>query len=384
MKNILPYSTQSIDKSDSNEVNKILFSKNLTKGKKTIQFETKIKSYVKCKYSLAVINASSALILACRALDVKKGDIVWTSNITYIASINAAIHCGAKIDLIDINLNDYNICIDDLHKKLIRAKKDKKLPKVIVIVHLAGYSSNLKKIKKVSQIYKFKIIEDASHAFGSMYQNRHIGDCHFSDICIFSFHPVKVITTAEGGAITTNNEKIYKKVIQLRENGIERVDIQKKVDPNFYDVVDLGYNFRINEINSSLGISQIKKTKDFIRKKITISKYYYSKLNDERIFLPKYCNNRKSSWHLFIIRFDLSKINKTKSQIINYLKKKKIFVNTHYIPLNYLTYIKKFIGKRVFKNSEEYYNQAISIPIYPHLTRKEQDYIIENIFKSIN
>jgi len=383
MRSIIPYSTQYINNKDIRSVKNVLLSKNLTSGKKTLQFEYKIKSFIKCKYSLAVINASSALILACRALNVEKNDIVWTSNITYVASINAAIHCGAKIDLIDINLNDYNICLDALHKKLIYAKKNKKLPKVIVVVHLGGYSSNLKKIKKLSKIYKFKIIEDASHAFGSKYENRYIGDCYFSDICVFSFHPVKVITTAEGGAITTNNKKIFQKIKQLRENGIERKKIKKKIDPNFYDIVDLGYNFRINEINSSLGISQIEKTRYFIKKKRIISEYYFNKLKDRRIFLPKYNDDRMSSWHLFIIRFDLTKIKKTKAQIVNFLKKKKIFVNTHYIPLNYLTFIKKFIGKSVFKNSNKYYNQAISIPIYPHLTRKEQDYIIKNIFKSI-
>ena len=279
MKRFLPYSTQLIENDDLNEVKKILKSKILTKGKKTLEFEKKIKSFVKCKYSLATINASSSLILACRALDINKDDIVWTSANTYIATINAALHCGAKIDLLDINLDDYNICIDLLEKKLIKAKKTKQLPKVIIAVHLAGYPMDLEKLKKLSKIYKFKIIEDASHAFGSKYKNSRIGDCYYSDICIFSFHPVKVITTAEGGAITTNNKKMFKKIIQLRENGIERVNLIKKFDLNAYDVVDLGYNFRINEINSSLGISQINKTRDFIKKKKFNSKILFQKVN---------------------------------------------------------------------------------------------------------
>ena len=262
-------------------------------------------------------------------------------------------------------------------------QKKKKLPKAIIVVHLAGYACDLKKLKRLSKIYNFKIIEDASHAFGAKYKNHYIGDCFYSDICIFSFHPVKVITTAEGGAITTNDKKIYKKILQLRENGIERLDIKKLIDPNFYDVVDLGYNFRINEINSSLGISQIKKTKDFIKKKKSISEYYFQKLKDPRIFLPKYKKDRLNSWHLFIIRFDFNKIDKTKFEIINFLKRKGIMVNTHYIPLNYFSYIKNLIRKKTFKNADTYYHQAISIPIYPHLTKKEQDYIIENILKSI-
>ena len=324
--NTLPYSTQLIDKADLNEVNKILTSRFLTKGRKTLEFENIIKSFVRSKYSLAVINASSALILACRALGVKKNDIVWTSANTYVASINAGLHCGAKIDLLDINLDDYNICTDLLEKKLIKAKKNKKLPKVIIVVHLAGYPLDLKKMKRLSKIYKFKIIEDASHAFGSKYENTRIGDCHFSDVCVFSFHPVKVITTAEGGAITTNNIKIYKKILQLRENGIERDGVKKKLDSNFYDVVDLGYNFRINEINSALGISQIKKTKSYIDKKRKISEYYFKKLKNENIILPNYDLNRVHSWHLFIIRMNFSRIKKKKIQLINFLKKKKFLL----------------------------------------------------------
>lgn len=381
--NTLPYSTQLIDKADLNEVNKILTSRFLTKGRKTLEFENIIKSFVRSKYSLAVINASSALILACRALGVKKNDIVWTSANTYVASINAGLHCGAKIDLLDINLDDYNICTDLLEKKLIKAKKNKKLPKVIIVVHLAGYPLDLKKMKRLSKIYKFKIIEDASHAFGSKYENTRIGDCHFSDVCVFSFHPVKVITTAEGGAITTNNIKIYKKILQLRENGIERDGVKKKLDSNFYDVVDLGYNFRINEINSALGISQIKKTKSYIDKKRKISEYYFKKLKNENIILPNYDLNRVHSWHLFIIRMNFSRIKKKKIQLTNFLKKKKIFVNTHYIPLNKFTYIKKLIKNKNYKYSEKYYSEAISIPIYPHLSRKEQDYVIENILSFI-
>ena len=364
-------------------VNKVLLSRELTKGKITREFEKRINSFVKCKYSLAVINASSALILACRALEIKKNDIVWTSAITYVASINAALHCGAKIDLLDINLDDYNICIKKLHQKLIYAEKIKKLPKAIVVVHLAGAPCDLKEIKRLSKIYKFKIIEDASHAFGAKFQNKYIGDCYFSYVCVFSFHPVKIITTAEGGAITTNSKKIYNKMIQLRENGIKRFNVEKKQDPNFYDVVDLGYNFRINEINSALGISQIKKTKNFINIKEKISKKYFSKIIDKRIFLPKYRINNQCSWHLFIIRFDFKKIKKTKSQVINFLRKKGILVNTHYIPLNKFKYIKNLISKKNYENSEQYYKQAISIPIYPSLTQKDQNYVISCIIKSI-
>lgn len=386
MKKIIPYSTQYLNNDDIKSVKKVLLSKNLTKGKKTIEFENKIKNTVGSKYSCAIINASSALILSCRAIGLKKNDILWTTSITYIATVNAGLHCGAKIDLVDINLNDYNICVDKLEKKLIYSKKNNCLPKVLIVVHLAGYPADLKKINRLSKKYNFKIIEDASHAFGAVYNNSKIGDCKYSDITVFSFHPVKIITSAEGGAITTNNKTLYNKIIQLRENGIQRNNPKKIYDdPNFYDVVDLGYNFRINEINSSLGISQIKKMKKFKYKKNKIVEYYFSSLNHPKIYLPKYLKNRVSSWHLFIIRFKESLIKKTsKSKIIKFLRKKGIYVNTHYIPLQYFKLIKKHLKFSQLPNAENYYKSSISIPLYPHLSKKEQKLVVQSIKKIID
>ena len=369
---LIPYSTQNITREDMLSVVKVLKSKYLTKGSKTLNFEKKIKKIVGSKYAAAVINASSALILACKAIGLKKNDRVWTSSITYIASINAGIHCGAKIDLVDINLNDYNICVKSLEKKLEYSKKKNCLPKILVVVHLAGYPADLEYLKFLSKKYNFKIIEDASHAFGAKYKGSRIGDCKYSDITVFSFHPVKVITSAEGGAITTNNKIIYDKILQLRENGILKK--KKQRDPNYYDVVDLGYNFRINEINSTLGISQIKKTKNFINKKKKIANFYNKNLDLRNIILPKYKRDRSSALHLFIIR-----LKKKKNIVIKMLKKKGIIVNTHYIPLQYFTFIKKFKKFSNLKNSEEYYKTSISIPIYPHLTFKEQSYVVKII-----
>jgi dTDP-4-amino-4,6-dideoxygalactose transaminase len=369
---LIPYSTQNITRDDILSVVKVLKSKYLTKGSRTLNFEKKIKKIVGSKYAAGVINASSALILACKAIGLKKNDRVWTSSITYIASINAGIHCGAKIDLVDINLNDYNICVKSLEKKLEHSKKKNCLPKILVVVHLAGYPADLEYLKFLSKKYNFKIIEDASHAFGAKYKGSRIGDCKYSDITVFSFHPVKVITSAEGGAITTNNKIIYDKILQLRENGILRK--KKQRDPNYYDIVDLGYNFRINEINSTLGISQIKKTKNFINKKKKIANFYYQNLDLRNIILPKYKRDRSSALHLFIIR-----LKKKKNIVIKMLKKKGIIVNTHYIPLQYFTFIKKFKKFSNLKNSEEYYKTSISIPIYPHLTFKERSYVVKII-----
>lgn len=372
---VFPYSRQLIDKKDINSVVDVMKSDFLTKGSKTIEFENKSKKILSSKYAAGVINASSALILSCKALNLKKNDIVWTSANTYIASINCAIHCGAKIDLVEINEEDYNIDVKKLEKKLKESKKRKILPKILIVVHLAGYPCDLKEIKNLSKRYNFKIIEDASHAFGAKYLNSKIGDCKYSDISVFSFHPVKVVTSAEGGLITTNEKKIFERIISLRENGkkIDKKNRYYKKDKNFYDIVDLGYNFRINEINASLGISQIKKTKEYIKRKAAIAKNYFKKLDRKIYILPKYSSDRRSSWHLFIVRFR-KKISKKK--ILNYLRKKKIYANTHYIPLNYFSFIRpKLKGKR-FKIAEKYYNSSISIPIYPQLNRKDQNYII--------
>ena len=380
-KKIIPYSTQNIDNLDIKNINNILRSQHLTKGKITRKFEEKIKKYCKSKYAISTINASTALLICCGALGLKKNDIVWTTNITYIASINCALHYGAKIDLCDIDLKNYNVSISLLEKKLKIAKKKKKLPKIFIAVHLSGNPIDLRKIYTLAKKYKFKVIEDASHAFGAKYYNNMIGNCKYSEMTVFSFHPVKVVTSGEGGAITTNNNKIYQRILKLRENGIKK--IKNKIDPNYYDVKELGYNFRINEINASLGISQIKKANKFINEKRNLVYRYYKKLDDKRIILPKISKNYRSSWHLFIIRFDMNLIKKKKYQIVKYLHDKGVIVNTHYIPLHYFSYMKKLIKNKDFKNSEKYYHSSISIPLFPHMTKLQQDYVVKNIFLSI-
>jgi dTDP-4-amino-4,6-dideoxygalactose transaminase len=353
MKKILNYSTQTINQNDLNNVLKVLKSKFLTKGKVTEDFEKKIKSYCKSKYVCATINASSSLIIACKALGLQKGDFVWTSNITYIASINCALHLGAKIDLVDID-DSNNISVIDLEKKLKVAKLNKKLPKIIVAVHLSGLPCNLKRIRQLSKIYHFKIIEDASHAFGSKYKKSMIGSNRYSDLSVFSFHPVKNITTAEGSAITTNNIDIHKKLLLLRENGQDFNKINKLKFPTKYNITLLGYNFRINEINSSLGISQIKKTNKFINQKKIIAKKYFKELILPEINLPNKDILSQSALHLFIIKINFKMLNINKYELINKLKKKKIIVNCHYIPLSKFKILKKFISNKNFDNSEKY------------------------------
>ena len=244
----------------------------------------------------------------------------------------------------------------------------------------------MKRIKILSKKYKFNIIEDASHAFGSKYRNSKVGECKYSDMTVFSFHPVKIITTGEGGLISTNNKYLYKKIISLRENGkvINTKHPQIKYDPNFYDITDIGYNFRLNELNATLGISQIKKTNLFIKKKQKIANYYFKNLDKKKFILPNYLNDRKSSWHLFIVRFNPNIMKKDlKKKVVLFLKKKGILVNTHYIPLNYFKYIRSKLRTKKFVCAENYYNNSISIPIFPQLSKKEQDFVIKTLNNSV-
>ena len=256
-------------------------------------------------------------------------------------------------------------------------QKKKILPKILVIVHLAGYPCRLKEIKKLSKKYNFKIIEDASHAFGSSYFGSPIGCCKYSDITIFSFHPVKVITTAEGGIISTNNKDIYNKIYAMRENGQV---LKKKINYNFlYDIKLLGYNFRINEINASLGISQLRQTNDFIKKKILLAKRYYKHLSQKEITLPLLKKNYFSSWHLFIIKINFNLLKIDKNQFIKKLRDSKIFANFHYIPLYKFSFISKFLKIKILKNSEKYFKEAVSLPLFPQMTEIEQAYVIRNV-----
>jgi len=242
---------------------------------------------------------------------------------------------------------------------------------------------NLKEINKLAKYYKFKIIEDASHAFGSTYNGSKIGSCEYSDLAIFSFHPVKNITTAEGGAITTNDYNLYKKLLLIRENGYDTSKIDIKRYPTKYDISMLGYNFRINEINSALGISQIKKINKFINLKRKIAKQYFEELNIPQISLPDRRILRDSALHLFIIKIKFKQLKIDKFQLINILKKKNININSHYIPLNRFSFIKKNIKSVRLINSERYYKEAISIPMYPDLTYKKQKYFIKTLIRII-
>tara|TARA_B100001250_G_scaffold228530_1_gene196203 strand:- start:2324 stop:3487 length:1164 start_codon:yes stop_codon:yes gene_type:complete len=383
---MIPYSRQLIDGKDIKTVIKTLKSDLVTTGPKVPEFEKKIKNFLGVKYCVAVNSATSALHLACIALNLKKNDWLWTSPISFVASANCGLYCGAKVDFVDIDENTYNISIDKLKKKLALAKLKKKLPKIIVIVNLAGQPCDLFEIKKLSKTYNFKILEDSSHALGAKYKGAKVGNGKFTDVSVFSFHPVKIITTLEGGAATTNNKKIYQKIEMLRSHGITRdKKLLKKYNNNswYYEQQLLGYNYRMNDIEAALGISQLSKINKFFKKRTYVKKFYDYHLKNLPLILPHFEKNKTSSLHLYIVRLKENFSRSIRDKIINKLRNKGIGVNIHYIPIHFQPYFKKMgFKKGMFPMSEKYFDSAISLPIHPGITRNHLIKIVKTI-KSI-
>ena len=385
---MIPYSTQNISSKDIKSVVNTLKSKFLTQGPMVQNFENAISKYCKVKHAVAVNSATSALHLACKALGLKKNDWLWTSPNTFVASATCGIHCGAKIDFIDIDSETLNISIENLKNKLELAKKKGKLPKIIIPVHFGGRPNDMISIHKLSKIYGFKIIEDASHALGASYKGSKkkffkVGSCEHSDITIFSFHPVKIITCAEGGILTTNNSKIANKISLLREHGIVK-NISKNIifsrDEIWnYKQIELGYNFRLSDIHASLGLSQLGKVDIFNQKRNAIANIYQKKLTNYPVKLPSIDKNIYSSYHLFPIRIqDTSP--KSRAYIYKTMMNNGIGVNIHYIPVYRQPYFKQLgFKKENFPETEKYFKETISIPIFPSLNQKDQNYVIYNL-----
>lgn len=385
---MIPYARQKISSKDINAVNKVLRSKFLTQGPMVEKFEKSLIKYTGAKYAVAVNSATSALHLACLSLGIKKDDYVWTSPNTFVASANCALHCGAKIDFIDINPRTYNIDIKQLKLKLEKAKKKNKLPKVIIAVHFAGFPCDMQKIFKLSKKYKFKIIEDASHAIGSSYEliiknlkkKIKVGSCVHSDITVFSFHPVKIITTGEGGVALTNNKILYDKIKILRSHGINReVRKNNKLDkPWYYEQIALGFNYRMDEIQAALGCEQIKSVDNFVLKRNQVAEYYDKKLSKLPIYLPLKLPTVYSAYHLYVVTLSKKFSKSEHNRIFNKMREKRIGVNLHYIPVHMHPFYKKKGFKRGdFPVSENYYEKAISLPMYSSLSLKNQNYVIK-------
>lgn len=382
----IPYGRQDISEADIQAVIDVLRSDYLTQGTAVPAFETAIQQYCSVTYAIATNSATSALHIACLALGIGSGDIVWTSPITFVASSNCALYCGAQVDFVDIDAQTYNMSIDALEQKLADAEITGQLPKVVIPVHLCGQPCEMEKIHALSNKYGFKIIEDASHAIGAKYKNAPVGNCKFSDITIFSFHPVKIITTGEGGMATTNNAELARKMQLLRSHGITRDESQMNKSPDgpwYYEQIDLGFNYRMTDIQAALGLSQLRRLDAFVTKRHEIANTYHALLKSLPISFQTNIPSAYSALHLYVIRLKNEQINKSHLEVFSELRALNIGVNLHYMPVYLQPYYKQFGFKPGYcPEAENYYKEAISLPIYPKLTYSEQIYSIDSL-KSI-
>lgn len=384
---IIPYARQDISTEDINAVVDVLQSDFLTQGPVVPQFEEAIALQCQAKYAIATNSATSALHLLYLAMELGPGDLVWTSPITFVATANSALWCGAQIDFVDIDQRTYNLCPKALEKKLIQAKKEKLLPKIVVPVHFAGQSCDMKAIHELGCQYGFKIIEDASHALGGRYEQQPIGNCKYSNAVVFSFHAVKIITTGEGGMIVTNDSQIMEKVSLLRSHGVTR-DETKMMEPSpgswFYQQLMLGFNYRMTDFQAALGLSQLKRLDDFIMKRHTIASHYNHHLAALPLVLPYQDPINHSAFHLYVIRLQLEKLQSSRAQVFNELHHEGIKVNVHYIPVHLQPYYHN-LGFRqgMFPIAEQYYNEAISLPMYTKLTLEQQERVIHVLGSSL-
>lgn len=384
---MIPYGKQDINQADIDAVINVLKSDFLTQGAQVPVFEQMVSNYCGAKHGVAVNSATSALHIACLSIGLGEGDWLWTSPNSFVASANCGLYCGAKVDFVDIDPLTYNLSPKELEKKLIQAKLDNKLPKIVIPVHFAGQSCDMKKIHSLAQEYGFKIIEDASHAIGGKYLGKPIGGCQYSNITVFSFHPVKIITTAEGGLATTNNKKLAEKMRLLRSHGVTRDEnLMSRVPEGdwYYQQVDLGFNYRMTELQAALGASQIQRLDKFIARRHVLYERYSSLLGGLPVIKPYQNKDNYSALHLYPIQIDLSKVKKSRLQIFNELRKNGIGVNVHYIPIHMQPYYQQFDFKEGdFPNSEAYYRRSISVPLFYAMTLVQQDKVITVLKKTI-
>ena len=384
---VIPYGKQSISQDDINAVIDVLKSDWLTQGPAVPAFESAIAKYCGAHYACATNSATSALHIACLALDVGKGDIVWTSPISFVASSNCALYCGAEVDFVDIDLETGNMSVAALKEKLTLAKQSQRLPKVVIPVHLAGQSCDMAAINALAKEYGFKVIEDASHAIGAKYKDKPVGSCVYSDITVFSFHPVKIITSAEGGMAVTNCAELNKKMSRLRSHGITNIPeemTESSHGPWYYQQLELGFNYRMTDMQAALGLSQLKQLDNFVSVRNDIATTYNYAFANSTVAHLTQSNECYSSYHLYIVRLTQCDVEKHKS-VITGMREQGIIAHLHYIPIHLQPYYQALgFSDGDFPNAETYYKQAVTIPLHPTMTADEQKAVITAFFNLVN
>ncbi|MDN4500888.1 UDP-4-amino-4,6-dideoxy-N-acetyl-beta-L-altrosamine transaminase [Alteromonadaceae bacterium BrNp21-10] len=371
---MIPYGKHAVNQTDIDAVVKVLEQQFLTQGEQVPAFEQALATYCQSQYAVAVNSGTSALHIACLAIGVGEGDVVWTSPLSFVASANCALYCGAKVDFVDIDAVTRNLCVDNLAQKLATATQ---LPKALVVVHYAGVSCDMQAISALAKQYGFAVIEDACHGLGGQYQNKPIGSCQYSDMTVLSFHPVKSITTAEGGAVLTNNPELQKQLVLYAKHGITRDEsLMQQPSPGdwYYEQIALGFNYRLSDLHAALGISQLNRLDDFIQRRRRLVKNYQQQLQTLPLQLPDMQQVDTSAWHIYTVALK----EHDRRQVFNALKAKGIGVNVHYIPIHLQPYYRQ-LGFKLgdFPIAEGFYHRALTLPLYPDLSDAEQTQVVD-------
>lgn len=384
---MIPYGRQSITDADIEAVEAVLRGDWLTQGPAVGAFENAIGQICNVDHAVSFANASIALVVACKALDLREGDYLWTTPNTFVASSNCALHCGANVDFVDIDPITYNLSVDALRYKLEQAERNGKLPKIVVPVHFSGASCEMEEIRALSKKYGFSVIEDASHAIGGKYKDFPVGSCEFSDITIFSFHPVKIMTTGEGGIATTKDPILARKMKRLSSHGITREAVDLSCESHgqwYYEQLELGFNARMTDIQAALGVSQSKRIRQFVERRGVLATRYDGLLSALPLKTPTVLNHVKSSWHLYVVRIDAETCGRDRRDVFDSMRDQGVLVNVHYIPVHLQPLYKRLgFAEGDFPEAEKYYWQAMSIPLYFDLTEQQQDRVVNALAKAI-
>jgi UDP-4-amino-4,6-dideoxy-N-acetyl-beta-L-altrosamine transaminase len=384
---MIPYGRQNISQPDIDAVVAVLRSDWLTQGPAIERFEQAVTDYCGAAQAVAVNSATSALHLACLALGLGPGDRLWTSPNTFVASANCALYCGARVDFVDIDPRTYNLSVDALRDKLERAERAGRLPKVVIPVHFAGQPCDMAAIHALAREYGFRVIEDASHAIGGRYLGEPVGNGRYSDITVFSFHPVKIITTGEGGMALTQDPELAETMRRLRTHGITR-DPARMVGevqgPWYYQQIELGFNYRMTDIQAALGYSQLQRLEEFVARRHELADRYDALLAGLPVITPWRDPEAWSAFHLYVIRLDERRMGQSRRAVFEALRQKGIGVNVHYIPVHTQPYYRALgFAEGDDPEAERYYREAISLPLYPTLTEAEQDQAVSALRETL-